>query len=319
MRIPGIRVLCLAFVVGLLAAPILFAKCPVPAISAKEPLDAEIGAALDKAARNELGGAGPDYAQLKKGFSSTTKVKATVPCVVLKAIGYTESRWRQVKASPGKTGSTLISFDCGYGVMQITSGMGGGAGFDPKRVANSYEYNIGTGAKILVDKWNVTSTIGERDPDVAEDWYFAVWAYNGFSFINNPNNPRYDPNRVPFSGSQPRTRYPYQEIVWGYAAHPPSPEFWDATPLTLPNRALIKNKPKASDHIDRPLPAHGSGCTPVVVVPLQPEGDKPFLGIGITWLLILILIIILLLIGGWLLYYYKVKKPGQSSQQRVGG
>ena len=38
--------------------------------------------------------------------------------------------------------------------MQITSGMGGGAGFDPNRVAAEYPYNIGTGARILIEKGN---------------------------------------------------------------------------------------------------------------------------------------------------------------------
>lgn len=55
-------------------------------------------------------------------------------------------------------GYTTIFHDpggsCGYGVMQITSGMGGGAGFDPNQVAAEYPYNIGTGARILIEKWN---------------------------------------------------------------------------------------------------------------------------------------------------------------------
>lgn len=313
MSIPGIRVLCVAFIVALLAAPAFFAKCPVPAKQGTAPTVAEIRDAIDKAAQNKLGADGPSYSKLKKGVPSTN-VEAGVPCIILRAIGYTESRWKQVTASPGRTGPTLISFDCGYGVMQITSGMSGGFGFDPTRVASSYEYNIGTGAKILIDKWNVTPPIGDRDPGIAEDWYFAVWAYNGFSFINNPNNPRYDPNRVPFSGNQPRTHYPYQEIVWGYAAHPPGSEFWTATPLTLPKRALIKNKPKSSDNIARPLPAHTSGCPGGPPDPPPPPGPGAFLGIGITWL-ILILIVILLLIAGSLVYYYKVKKRGQRARQ----
>lgn len=65
--------------------------------------------------------------------------------------------------------------------MQITSGMEGGAGFEPGRVTAEPAYNIGTGALFLIQKWNGLSVhIGNNNPYVAEDWYYAVWAYNGW-------------------------------------------------------------------------------------------------------------------------------------------
>lgn len=93
--------------------------------------------------------------------------------------------------------------------------MGGGAGFDPTRVAAEPAYNIGTGALFLIQKWNGLNVyIGNNNPYVVEDWYYAVWAYNGWGWLNNPNrncpthNPdcgyAFNPFRPPFNGTQPR-------------------------------------------------------------------------------------------------------------------
>ena len=56
-------------------------------------------------------------------------VEAHFPCHVLKAIAMQESGWRQfcVPDTPanevGQPSRTIVSFDCGYGVGQVTSGM----------------------------------------------------------------------------------------------------------------------------------------------------------------------------------------------------
>jgi len=238
--------------------------CPVPAAQGVQPFPSQASPVFDKAAQNQLGSDGPSYPTMLKGYPTATRVAGSVPCIILKAVGYVESSsWRQFNASSGQTGPTVISGDCGYGIMQITSGMSGGAGFDPNRVAAEYPYNIGTGAKILIDKWNATPTVGDNDPNVPEDWYFAVWAYNSFSYINNPNNPRYDPNRPAYNGTQPRVNYPYQELVWGRAANPPSSDYWAPIPLTLINRALIPNTSVVSGHFQTPTPVHANGCQTV--------------------------------------------------------
>src|ERR1051326_9595761 len=60
----------------------------------------------------------------------------------------------------GAGGSSLVSFDCGYGVAQVTSGMTYPAGengrVSPQQalVATNFAYNIARGAWILADKWN---------------------------------------------------------------------------------------------------------------------------------------------------------------------
>jgi hypothetical protein len=84
------------------------------------------------------------------------------------------------------------------------------------------------------------------DPAIIENWYYAVWAYNGFTGpganqSNHPLDPQFsDWPRPAFqcSGDQQRNRYPYQELVWGCMANPPSAagqRLWEPVPATLPN------------------------------------------------------------------------------------
>jgi len=84
-----------------------------------------------------------------------------------------------------------------------------------------------------------------------ENWYFAVWSYNGFTGpyttgrSNHPLAPRYDILRSGFSCGPADDgyghsfgNYPYQEIVFGCAARPPSVDgdrLWDRAPISLPD------------------------------------------------------------------------------------
>ena len=247
----------------LLRAASLVYACAVTGSSSYQPLISEAITAFHNAGSNNLGPGYPSLPSLEGGSTS-------IPCVLLKAIAYVESSWHQARwfIPRGSTGETVVSSSCGYGVMQITSGMQnpGDLPVDvQQKIAEDYVYNIGWGAKMLADKWNVGdyfgATVGNRDPAVAENWYYAVWAYHYWGWRNNPNNPDFDPLRVPFDGSQNRTNYPYQELVWGFAAHPPSEggtQLWEAIPLTLPPREAIGNPP---GWIDTPQPSHQSPCT----------------------------------------------------------
>ena len=268
--------------------------CPVPPAHGRQPYPDEISAKFLLAGLNRLGSSGPTYPAMWYGYPAVYGASPYAPCILLMAIGQTESGgWKQFRADYGSSGYTVISPDCGYGIMQITSWMGGGGGFDPNRVASEYAYNMGTGAKILIGKWNGYSYfVGDNDPAVVEDWYYAVWAYNGWGFdgwVNHPNrncpvaNPdcgyAFNPFRPPFDGSQPRRWYPYQELVWGYAAHPPDLGghlFWEPVALTLPPRSSITIPPPT--HLDRPLPAHRSCCAVFLPgLPVSPsEANPPF-------------------------------------------
>jgi hypothetical protein len=154
--------------------------------------------------------------------------------------------------------------DCGYGITQATDGMRlagrtkpGETALSPlaqDAVALDYTANIAAGVRILSDKWNQTYNAGMKinggHPRWIENWFFALWAYNsgfygtadsqghwGVGWTNNPANPLWKANRVPFlqSATDPAgddyshaahpQDWPYQEKVIGWAARPISAMF----------------------------------------------------------------------------------------------
>lgn len=181
-------------------------------------------------------------------------VDGYVPPVLLKAIATIESSWAQADWSVpyGAVGDVLASHDCGYGIMQITSGMQNVTGvpnLEQAMIDGHFAFNIARGANILSDKWNLAPQlrpiVGERDPTVIEDWYFALWGYNGFAFQNHPLNPTFSAGRVAFScGPQDdgfghdRTRHPYQELVLGCVQHPAvvgGEQLWEPQDVLMPD------------------------------------------------------------------------------------
>lgn len=261
-------------------------NCPEPAAFGLQPYPVELVGLFEQAGTNRLGGSGPVLLDVWNGYppSQAIRVSPYAPCILLKAIGYTESTgWKQFAASYGQYGNTVIAPSgdpdnpCGYGIMQITTGMNGGSGFDPTRVASESNYNIGTGARLLMGKWNgLEFYVGNNNPYITEDWYYAVWAYNGFLWKNNPNNPRYPWPRSTWqcgqNGGQVRANWPYQELVWGCAANPPGSQYWNPVSLTLPNRTDLNSDPPPV-HINRPEPSHGS-CS-ILYLPLASRNRPP--------------------------------------------
>ncbi|MBM4415830.1 MAG: BACON domain-containing protein [Chloroflexi bacterium] len=183
-----------------------------------------------------------------------------VPQSLLRSIGWVESNLAMAARSVpfAATGPALVSFDCGYGIMQVTTGMTVPLGVNNQPTANQvsvathYAYNIARGAGILAEKWNgapelrpLAGTDTNSDPAIIENWYYATWSYNGFTGpgTNRSNHPL-DPSfarpreRYRCDGSQSRTRYPYQELVWGCLASPPSSrgvQLWAPRPVSLPD------------------------------------------------------------------------------------
>lgn len=189
-----------------------------------------------------------------------------VPPTLLKSISWLESLTQQgAQGLPfGAIGPALVSFDCGYGIAQVTSGMtspegeGGLPSSEQALVATHFAYNIGRGAAILIDKWNgapearpIAGIDSDADPRVVENWYFAVWGYNGFTGpganrSNHPLDPIYGSwPRTPYSCGPStdglghnRSQYPYQELVYGCMAHPPrvqGQELWKPIDASLPD------------------------------------------------------------------------------------
>ena len=190
-----------------------------------------------------------------------TAAESYIPPTLLKALSVIESNMAHADHSVfwGAIGPTKVSFDCGHGIMQITSGMTGpdDNGRPSGRqalVATHYLYNIARGAAILAGKWNAAPEarpiVGNGDPRIAGDWYFALWSYNGFTgpgaFISNhPMDPQYEWPRTGFSCGPFADGYghsyadfPFQELVYGCAARPRSvngAELWEPLDFPLPD------------------------------------------------------------------------------------
>jgi hypothetical protein len=258
-----------AVLVSLLpAAPVedVFAEdCAGTNASAYQPTHEEARLAFLRASAGLLGASYPRLPLLLAGAPNATVVTGSVPCLLPQAIGWIESGWRQASGTArGTIGPVLTGRGgCGVGVMQTSTGMRA-PGQLPRPVqlaiASDYVYNIAYGVQLLGQKWNATPPIGNADPTIAEHWYYAVWAYNAWSWRNNPNNPDFPWPRPPYSGAQPVTNYPYQELVFGLAANPPrvnGAPLWQPVALSLPDSGAIGISP---DAIPEPLVVHRTYC-----------------------------------------------------------
>ena len=256
--------------------------------------------AMDLAAYNMIAPGNTFFGlpRIEKGLrEKRSSVEPVIPPILLKSISWIESVTTQTTrdAPFGGIGPALISFDCGHGVMQVTSGMTvplGTDGFatpDQLLVATHYAYNIARGAVILADKWNaapdyrpIAGTDTDSDPSIVENWYFAVWSYNGFTGpgakrSNHPMDPVYGAwPRTPYSCGAAndgfghnRGSYPYQELVWGCATRPPvvdGRQLWAPFELSLPdlndprwrNPLQLANwkSPYVGMDMPTPLPSH---------------------------------------------------------------
>lgn len=110
--------------------------------------------------------------------------KQGIPPEILKAIAATESKYQQFNAD----GTPNISDDGGIGIMQVTPS-NINIPVDIEKLKTDIDYNIEIGAKVLVNKWNLSylPKINNHDKSVLEDWYFAIMAYNGLSKRNDPS------------------------------------------------------------------------------------------------------------------------------------
>lgn len=223
---------------------------------------------------------GPSIGTMGSGCGhpvATHDVAAHFPCHVLQAIAMQESGWTQFckpdtpASEVGKPERTIVAFDCGYGVGQVTSGMhvGETPAFDRARVASDPTYNLATGTLILLAKWLGTSCVGDNNPDLVEDWYTAVWAYNGLAYSNNPNNPNLTAGRGPYDPAKGGS-YTYQERVFGWMEHPPSGR-WEVLAPAYPNRGDIggSGSPPA---LPEPNCASPTSCTTKRMTHVSPCG-----------------------------------------------
>ena len=234
-----------------------------PATYEADALRTQYLLAVDAVATNRLFAGDPYFGlpAVEVGTrANRTNGPSAVPVEVVRAIGWVESDLTMASRSVRfeSLGPALVSFDCGHGIMQVTSGMTVPLGAEGKPTANqvavatSYPHNVARGAVILASKWNdapglrpIVGTDTGSDPTILENWYYAIWAYNGFTGpgsrqSNHPLDPSFSVPRPTYrcDGTQSRTRYPYQELVYGCVANPPersNQRLWSAVPAALPD------------------------------------------------------------------------------------
>lgn len=175
----------------------------------------------------------PSPAEIRTELQAAALARS-IPPRILYGITWQESTWRQFTPS----GDPLISGDGGIGIMQVTTIP---AGVDVGRLKTDINYNIAVGADILVQKWNyapsVFPVIGDGNPRCYENWFFAVWAYNGW-----------------VGGSS----YPY--AIWEHIAD--GRGLWTGLAVTpVPKAGLVNGFPVAP--VATPQPAHWWSPTPL--------------------------------------------------------
>ncbi len=179
-----------------------------------------------------------------------------IPPKILYAIAWQESTWRQFDAN----GDPLIGGDGGVGIMQVTSVP---LGTDVTRLRTDIAYNIDVGAGILDEKWgyapSVFSVIGGGDRRCYEDWFFAVWAYNGLT----PGNP-----------------YPY--LVWGHVAD--GRGRWTGLAVTpVSAKRLVDGLPPKGVTVPTPQPEHWWSATPLPKPSLSAPRAQKRVGAGVRF------------------------------------
>jgi hypothetical protein len=196
---------------------------------------------------------------------------ALFPPTLVRAISYIESQWAMAAGATarGKVGPVLTSSSCAYGIMQVLSGMQpqnrrGVPTALQRLILKDHSANIQGGLDLLAAKWNYAGPrtwpwVGDRDPAVLENWYYAAWAYYAMFPSLNPANPDYPWPRPAYGSVACRKQkrgctysdYPYQELVMGLVANPPGagvgpdgePTYlWEPKPVTLPERRLFIRK-----------------------------------------------------------------------------
>ncbi len=168
--------------------------------------------------------------------------KRGIPSVILKSIARVESIYQQYKPD----GSVFRGSSGEIGLMQIYNKYGY---YDSNRLKYDIWYNIEISAEILLQKWANYGQVGNMDPNILENWYFALWAYNGWSSLNNPN-----------AGKKVNT---YQELIYKVAKDEYGQDITSIDTNLLPN----SGKPSKNIHVPTPEKTHMGD------IPVYMEGD----------------------------------------------
>ncbi|HCU99954.1 MAG TPA: hypothetical protein DGL25_02035 [Dehalococcoidia bacterium] len=161
---------------------------------------------------------GLEYPGLLKGsrverLNQDPDTSIRIPPTLLKSILWVESKFAQAHRDVpwGGVGPVQRSFDCGFGLGQITTGMenyDGSPSAQQALIGTHFLFNVAATARVLAEKWNADflPIAGKGDPASLEDWYYAIWAYNGLFYSNHP---------------QHETNHAATWLNWpGYSPHP---------------------------------------------------------------------------------------------------
>lgn len=109
-------------------------------------------------------------------------LEANIPPEVVKAVASKENGgWKQFD----ENGLPVISKDNGIGLMQITNQ----SDYDQEKLKYDINYNIQTGVEILNSMYHDRTDLPKikgAGPEIIENWYFPVMAYNGKKPVNSP-------------------------------------------------------------------------------------------------------------------------------------
>lgn len=119
-----------------------------------------------------------------------------VPPEIIFSIAAVESDFKQFN----KDGTTFVYRGESIGIMQIIPKWMD-FDIDKELLCKDWRYNMEIGVRVLLDKWKMQYNklgknpranmyipkIGDGNRMILESWYFALWAYNGWSRINNPH------------------------------------------------------------------------------------------------------------------------------------
>ncbi len=127
----------------------------------------------------------PSYEETARKLEVIARSK-NIPSVILKAVAFVETGWRQFDKN-GNVVTNPYGPRPGLGIMQVTSYNSSDTEL-VKKLKYDIDFNIAYGADILNAKWDFAPKIGNGDRNILENWYYALWAYNGWVPYNNPNN-----------------------------------------------------------------------------------------------------------------------------------
>lgn len=179
-------------------------------------------------------GINPPREELEQRIEQVAK-KRGIPSVLLKAIVRVESVFQQYRSD----GSVYTGSSGSIGLMQIYNAYGQ---FDTERLKYDIDYNIEAGAEVLLQKWSMANEklpqIGDMNPNVLENWYFALWAYNGWLQRNNPN--------------ANLKKHTYQELIYMVAEEEYNQIITPIDAKLLPATGL----PSKKSHYDTPQEIH---------------------------------------------------------------